>query len=68
MSRKNIGKYVELTQLGQGGMADVYIGTDPTLNRKVAIKLILPHLASNSDFEVRFQKEAKAIAGMRHRN
>ena len=43
MSRTTIGKYVDLELIGQGGMAEVYIGTDPTLNRKGAIKLILPH-------------------------
>lgn len=68
MSRTTIGKYVDLELIGQGGMAEVYIGTDPALNRKVAIKLILPHFADQSDFEARFQREAKTIAGLRHGN
>ena len=66
MSRTKLGKYVDLKQIGQGGMAEVYIGTDPTLNRKVAIKLILPHFADKTAFENRFQREAKTVAGLRH--
>lgn len=68
MSRTTIGKYEDLQLIGQGGMAEVYIGTDPTLHRKVAIKLILPHFADKSDFEARFQREAKTIANLRHAN
>ena len=64
MSRTQIGKYVDLELIGQGGMAEVYIGMDPTLNRKVAIKLILPHFADKSDFEARFQREAETIASL----
>ena len=68
MSRTTIGKYVDLELIGQGGMAEVYIGRDPSLNRKVAIKLILPHLAKEQDFETRFQREAKTVAALRQSN
>lgn len=68
MTRTTIGKYINLELIGQGGMAEVYIGVDPTLNRKVAIKLILPHFADKSDFEARFQREAETIASLRHAN
>lgn len=68
MTRTTIGKYIDLELIGQGGMAEVYIGVDPTLNRKVAIKLILPHFADKSDFEARFQREAETVASLRHAN
>ncbi|MCP4358057.1 MAG: serine/threonine protein kinase [Chloroflexi bacterium] len=68
MNRTTIGKYIGLELIGQGGMAEVYIGLDPTLNRRVAIKLILPHFADKSDFEARFQREAETIASLRHAN
>lgn len=68
MSRMTIGKYIDLKPIGKGGMAEVYIGVDPTLNRQVAIKLILPHFAEKDDFEARFQREAETVAGLRHPN
>lgn len=54
--------------LGQGGMSAVYKATDPNLKRVVAIKLIHPHLASDSNFVARFEEEAAAVAKLRHPN
>jgi serine/threonine protein kinase len=68
MNTLSIGKYVDLKRLGRGGMADVYWGRDPYLDRYVAIKVIHPHLAEEENFEVRFRQEARLIAALRHPN
>ncbi len=64
----DFGRYRILSQLGQGGMATVYLGEDPTSNRLVAIKVIQAHLSSNSSLIDRFTVEAKTIAALRHVN
>jgi len=61
-------RYVIEALLGQGGMSAVYKATDPNLKRVVAIKLIHPHLASDSKFISRFEEEAAAVAKLRHPN
>ncbi|HWE30958.1 MAG TPA: protein kinase, partial [Polyangia bacterium] len=60
-----IGRYVELTLLGQGGMGAVYRGRDPELDRAVAIKVMLH---ATPDFVVRFRREAQSIAKLAHPN
>lgn len=62
------GRYRILSQLGQGGMATVYLAEDPLLQRLVAIKVIQAHLSSNSGLMERFNVEAKTIASLRHIN
>ena len=62
------GRYRILNQLGQGGMATVYLAEDPLLQRLVAIKVIQAHLSSNSSLMDRFTVEAKTIASLRHVN
>jgi eukaryotic-like serine/threonine-protein kinase len=44
---------------GGGGMARVYRGTDLTLEREVAVKLINPELRTEPEFDARFQREAR---------
>ena len=62
------GRYRILNQLGQGGMATVYLAEDPLLQRLVAIKVIQAHLSSNTGLMDRFTVEAKTIAALRHIN
>jgi serine/threonine-protein kinase len=57
-----------LELLGRGGMAEVYKGRHPRLDRTVAIKILPASLASDQDFRQRFEREAKAIANLRHPN
>ena len=54
--------------LGQGGMSAVYLATDQNLQRKVAVKLIHPHLSDDADFLRRFRQEAQAVAQLNHNN
>jgi serine/threonine protein kinase len=61
-----IGKYKLLELLGRGGMAEVYKSRHPTLGRDVTVKILHPHLAEGEGFLARFEREAKAVAAMRH--
>ncbi len=66
MTTQPFGKYMVTRRLGRGGMAEVYQAHDPVLDRPVAIKVILPHLAADEGFVARFRREAKLIASLRH--
>ncbi len=64
---KTLGnRYLIEEMLGQGGMSAVYKAQDPNLKRVVAVKMIHPHLSSNSDFVKRFEEEAAVVAQLRH--
>jgi eukaryotic-like serine/threonine-protein kinase len=54
--------------LGSGGMATVYAGRDSLLDRPVAIKMLAEKYAGDDSFVERFQREARAAAGLNHRN
>ncbi len=60
------GRYQVGELIGRGGMADVHIGTDARLGRRVAIKLLKPSLATDPAFRTRFRQEAQAAARMAH--
>lgn len=61
-----IGRYPILKRLGRGGMATVYLGYDPGLQREVAIKVIRQHMADDPHYITRFQREIAAIKGLEH--
>jgi serine/threonine protein kinase len=63
-----IGKYRVLEALGRGGMAQVYRAYHPQLDRYVAIKVLRSDLVEEKEFLARFQREARAIASLRHHN
>jgi beta-lactam-binding protein with PASTA domain/tRNA A-37 threonylcarbamoyl transferase component Bud32 len=54
--------------LGNGGMANVYVGTDTLLRRRVAIKVLREQYASDDDFVTRFSYEAQSAAKLSHPN
>ncbi|MFT5353934.1 MAG: serine/threonine protein kinase [Polyangiales bacterium] len=62
------GKYRVDSLLGVGGMGGVFLALDLTLNRLVAIKLVLPHLLDREESRLRFLCEAQAMAAIRHEN
>jgi len=68
LTGKTLGSYRVLEPLGRGGMAEVYKGYHPMLDRYVAIKVLLAHLVKDSSFVERFQREAAAVARLRHHN
>lgn len=63
-----LGRYQVVERLGRGGMADVYKAYQPGLDRYVAIKVMHPHLADQPEFITRFEREARAVAKLRHPN
>ena len=62
-----LGRYVVLAQVGAGAMGTVYAAYDPKLDRKVAIKLLLPG-RSGERARGRLQREAQALARLSHPN
>ncbi|MGB9724326.1 MAG: protein kinase domain-containing protein [Chloroflexia bacterium] len=68
LTGQSIGPYRVLERCGQGGMAEVYKGYHPLIDRYVAIKVLRPALASDEEFRRRFQREATAVAALRHPN
>ena len=63
-----LDKYELLERVGQGGMAIVYRGIDRELKRVVAIKVLHKHLADYQEARDRFEREAQAVAKLRHEN
>ena len=59
-----IGSYEIIGLLGQGGMGAVFKGFDRSLNRFVAIKMLLPHLAASGAARKRFAREGQAVAAV----
>jgi len=64
----NLGRYELQSLLGAGGMGAVYRALDTRLNRVVAIKVLLPQLASDARLRERFEREARAVAALSHPN
>ena len=62
------GRYRIEKLIARGGMATVYIAEDNRLDRKVALKVIHPHLASDVVFREKFVREAKTAAKLSHPN
>ncbi|MGE3459709.1 MAG: protein kinase, partial [Kofleriaceae bacterium] len=63
-----LDKYELLERVGQGGMAVVYRGIDRSLKRVVAIKILHKHLSDYKEARDRFEREAQAVAKLRHEN
>ena len=61
-------EYLIENEIGRGGMAVVYRATDLRLHRTVAIKVLPPDVAFNSDVRVRFIREAQTAAQLNHPN
>jgi eukaryotic-like serine/threonine-protein kinase len=64
----HLGRYELQALLGAGGMGAVYRAIDTRLNRVVAVKVLLPHLASDNRLHERFEREARAVAALSHPN
>jgi eukaryotic-like serine/threonine-protein kinase len=58
----------KFSTLGVGGMGEVYRARDTKLNRDVAIKVLLPAVASDPDRLARFSREAQVLASLNHPN
>ena len=60
------GRYSLDRELGRGGMGVVYLARDVRLDRPVAIKLLPPHLAAQSELRDRFIREARTAGRLSH--
>src|SRR6266545_1840373 len=63
-----LGRYEIRSQLGAGGMGEVYLAEDTTLHRRVALKVLPAEVAANQDRMRRFKQEATAAASLNHPN
>jgi serine/threonine protein kinase len=63
-----IGKVRIEKQLAKGGMAEVYLGTHLTLDRPVAVKVMHSYIEEVEEMQMRFQREARVVAALRHPN
>lgn len=63
-----IGDYRVLRLIGSGGMADVYLAEQQSLQRQVALKVLHSQLALDASYVQRFTNEARAAAALVHPN
>src|SRR5262252_9950656 len=65
---KTIGRYDIIEMVGRGGMGVLYRARDAVLERDVALKMMLIDFTMDQTARERFQREAKAVARLQHRN
>ena len=65
---KRVGPYRVVRSLGRGGMGVVYLAHDPRLDRRVALKLLPPHVSGHEAARRRLIDEAKAASALDHPN
>ncbi len=68
LSGRTLGGYRLLRKLGSGGMADVYLADQFSLNRRVAVKALRPATLMHPEAVDRFAQEARAAAALVHGN
>jgi serine/threonine protein kinase len=68
MIGKTLAHYEITSQIGKGGMGEVYQAKDTKLGRDVAIKVLPEEFARDADRVARFQREAKLLASLNHPN
>ena len=65
---RKLEKYELLEEIGHGGMATVFRGRDERLDRLVAVKVLHPHLQKAPEARIRFTREARSVAKLKHPN
>ncbi len=68
MIGKTLAHYEVTSQLGKGGMGEVWQATDTKLGRQVAIKTLPEEFAKDEERLARFEREAKLLASLNHPN
>lgn len=68
LTGRRLGDYQLLRRLGRGGMGEVYLAEQESLQRQVAVKVLRPSLATDASYVRRFIHEARAAAGLNHAN
>jgi serine/threonine protein kinase len=67
-SGQKLGEFHLLRRLGQGGMGTVYLAEQPSLRRRVAVKVLRNDTAATENARKRFRAEAEAVARLNHAN
>ena len=68
LTDQTLGDYHVERLIGKGGMGEVYLARQLSLNRHVALKVLRPELTSNKTYLSRFETEATAVAKLNHPN
>jgi serine/threonine-protein kinase len=63
-----LNRYRILYKIASGGMADIYLGEDLKLKRRVAVKILSRNYAGDRNFVARFKSEAQVLAKLKHPN
>ena len=63
-----LGSYQVISHIAQGGMARIYLALQPSLNRHIALKVLLPQFTLEQEFLQRFRREALSAARLNHPN
>jgi serine/threonine protein kinase len=66
LRQATLGEYEILREIGQGGMATVFLAHEIALHRKVAIKVMSPQFVHGADMIERFKREARTAASLNH--
>jgi len=66
MIGETLGAYTIVRKLGAGGMGEVYLADHKRIDRRAAIKLLLPQLSSEAALVERFFAEARATSSVKH--
>jgi serine/threonine protein kinase len=66
LRQATLGEYEIVQEIGQGGMATVYMAHEIALDRKVAIKVMSPQFVHGAETIARFKREARTAAGLNH--
>ena len=64
LTGRTLGDYVLIRRLGRGGMADVFLAEQTSLDRQVAFKVLKQDLAEDKQYVIRFVNEARAAAAL----
>jgi serine/threonine protein kinase/Tol biopolymer transport system component len=67
-SGTKLGPYEIVSQLGAGGMGEVYRARDTRLDREVAVKVLSGHFVSTPSLKERFEREARTVSQLSHPN
>ncbi|NNE97570.1 MAG: serine/threonine protein kinase, partial [Pyrinomonadaceae bacterium] len=68
LTGEKLGRYEIDRLIGSGGMGEVYLANDEQLDRKVALKVLLPEFCSDEERVQRFKLEAKSVSALNHPN
>ncbi len=68
LTGRALGEFQVLRRIGKGGMAEVYLADQTTLQRQVAIKVLRPEFLEDATYVKRFRHEATAAGGLNHPN